>query len=293
MDTEKLLLFVKLAETQSFTRCAQQQHISASKLSRIIQAMEDELGISLFVRNNRHVALSKEGERFLRFAREQLSNWESIQSELQQSRGTLSGSISIYCSVTASYSFLYDMLTRFRSEHPLIQIKLHTGDPADAIEHVVNGLEDLAIAAKPEQLASSLSFKQFDRSPLVFITSHNDEQFEPLLLTDGPAAWSHVPMIVSERGLARERFNGWVSSQNISPTIYSEVTGNEAIVSMVSLGCGIGLVPKIVLDNSPLKNRVRELDIQPDIAPYEVGVCVQSKRLNNPLVNALWQMITT
>lgn len=292
MDYEKLQLFVKLAESGSFSRCAQQQHISPSKLSRVIQAMEEELGKSLFDRDNRHVELSDEGQRFLLFAREQLNNWETYRSDLQNRSGQLMGSVSIYCSVTASYSFLYEMLARARNEHPLIQIKLHTGDPADAIQRVTNSLEDIAIAAKPEHLPNTLSFKQFDTSPLCFVSAAEDNTFEELFRTHGEKAWPMIPMIVSERGLARERFNRWVEQKKFTPNIYSEVSGNEAIVSMVSLGCGVGLLPQIVLDNSPLKSSVKKFSIQPDIQPYEVGACVQSRRLKNPLVSALWQLIS-
>lgn len=292
MDNEKLRLFVKLAETGHFNRCAQQQHISASKLSRVIQALEETLDARLFDRDNRHVALSYEGEQFLVFAREQLQNWETFQSKLQDQRGQLSGSVSIYCSVTASYSFLYEILTKARSLHPKIKIQLHTGDPADAIERVSNGLEDIAIAAKPERLGGALSFKQFDTSPLCLICAEDDREFEAMMTKHGEKAWSMVPMILSERGLARERFNNWVQSKGFIPNIYSQVSGNEAIVSMVSLGCGIGLVPQIVLENSPLQSRVKKFIIQADIAPYEVGACVQSRRLKSPLVNALWQLIS-
>ncbi|WP_096087341.1 HTH-type transcriptional activator IlvY [Agaribacterium haliotis] len=291
MNQEKLKLFIKLAETGSFNRCAQQQHISASKLSRVIQSMEEELGTTLFERDNRHVALSAEGERFLSFAREQLQHWETYREDLRSRSGQLSGSVSIYCSVTASYSFLYDMLARFREEQPLIQIKLHTGDPADAIERVSQGLEDIAIAAKLPRFPPGLSFKQFDSSPLIFICAADDTHFNELAKNNSRRSWAQLPMIVSERGLARERFNQWVQQKGFTPNIYSQVSGNEAIVSMVSLGCGVGLIPKIVVENSPLKNKVKEFSVQPDIAPYDVGACVQSRRLKSPLVSALWQLI--
>lgn len=291
MNNAKLRLFIKLAETGNFSRCAQQQHISASKLSRMIQAIEEDLGVTLFHRDNRHVELSHDGQHFLKFAREQLSNWETFESELQNRNGKLSGTVSIYCSVTASYSFLYDILACFRAEQPYIQIKLHTGDPADAIERVSQGLEDIAIAAKPEQIPSSLSFKQFDSSPLHFVGSAESPTFNALLKEKGPSAWADIPMIVSERGLARRRFDKWVNEQGFTPNIYAQVSGNEAIVSMVSLGCGVGLVPQIVIDNSPLKTKVEKTCLQPNIEDYEVGACVQSRRLKSPLVNALWELI--
>src|SRR5690625_6778091 len=84
-------------------------------------------------------------------------------------------------------------------------------------------------------------------------------------------------MIISAEGLARERFDQWCRQQNLQPNIYAEVKGNEAIVSMVSLGFGVGLVPKIVLNNSPLADRVELLPEQPDLGPLDR----KSTRLNS------------
>ena len=68
------------------------------------------------------------------------------------------------------------------------------------------------------------------------------------------------------------------------------MAGNEAIVSMVSLGLGIGVVPKIVLDNSPLADRIRLINAKPTLEPYNVGLAVLKKNLDNPLVSAFWEL---
>src|SRR5690625_7233193 len=98
-------------------------------------------------------------------------------------------------------------------------------------------------------------------------------------------------MIISAEGLARERFDQWCRQQNLQPNIYAEVKGNEAIVSMVSLGFGVGLVPKIVLNNSPRADRVELLPEQPDLGPFETGICVLKKRLQSTIIDVTWQQV--
>lgn len=85
--------------------------------------------------------------------------------------------------------------------------------------------------------------------------------------------------------------DNWFRNQSITPNIYAQVAGHEAIVSMVSLGFGVGLIPQIVLDNSPLKSNVRTLAMHPPLKDYEVGLCVLSRRLKNPLIHAFWEQI--
>ena len=148
----------------------------------------------------------------------------------------------------------------------------------------------MAITARPETLPAQLAFKPIAVSPLVFIAPSEAADWLPAS-TARPSAeeWARAPMILSESGLARERADAWFRQLGVKPRIYAQVAGNEAIVSMVGLGFGIGVVPKIVLDNSPLADRVRLLDVQPELPPYDVGLCVTEKKLRNPLIRALWE----
>jgi len=291
MEIQKLRLFITLAEVQHYHKSAERCHVSPSTLSRTVQAMEDELQVQLFERSNRSVKLTPEGNLFLRYAREMLQQWETLQERLLETKNSLSGAISIYCSVTASYSFLYDILTNFRREHPGIEIRLHTGDPADALERVVSGREDIAIAARPERTMAGLSFKSFAQSPLIFIAPQDSDSLDAIVAKRPEDYWQHLPLIISERGIARDRLDQWFRQRRLTPNIYAQVSGNEALVSMVSLGFGVGLVPKIVVDNSPLKDEVCMFQEQIEMQPYEVGVCVLKQRLKSPLVKAFWEQL--
>jgi LysR family positive regulator for ilvC len=284
MDITKLKLFCALASSLHFGRAANACHVSPSTLSRNIKQLEDDLGVSLFERDNRSVALTHEGQSYLNFAKEVLQQWETYQESLIAQADQLHGQLSIYCSVTASYSFLYDILTEFRVKHPGIAIKLHTGDPAQSIERVQAGYEDIAIAAKPEKLPPGISFKPIAHSSLVFICAKDHQEWKD-------ANWNNIPIIIPEEGLPRERLNQWFNEQGIKPNIYAEVKGNEAIVSMVSLGFGVGVLPKIVVDNSPLANQVETFARQPDLGPYSMGICVMEKRLKSPILAAFWAQL--
>src|SRR5688572_25431124 len=133
MDLNQLKLFVTLAETLHFNRAAELCYVSPSTLSRSVQQLEIELDARLFERDNRSVSITPEGLEVLQFARETLQQWQTLRDNVQKESAQMRGSLSLYCSVTASYSFLYDILTDFRRKHPYIEIKLHTGDPSLAL----------------------------------------------------------------------------------------------------------------------------------------------------------------
>ena len=98
-------------------------------------------------------------------------------------------------------------------------------------------------------------------------------------------------MILSEAGVSRRRVDQCFKDLQVTPLIYAQVAGNEAIVSMVSLGFGVGVVPKIVLDNSPLSGRVRILENAPSLKDYEVGLFALKKKLQSPIINAFWSQL--
>ncbi len=293
IDLRPLKQFLALAESLHFNRASLICHVSPSTLSRSIKQLEEQLGVALFERDNRSVSLTPEGKRFQAYAREALSQWEIIHNELMAGARELHGSLSMYCSVTASYSFLYEILSQFRPRYPGIEIKLHTGDPEPAIQRVLTEQEDLAIAARPDSLPTGLAFQQIAVSPLLFIAPVNSQLpeylFKKQLSVDD---FQGIPMILQEKGIARQRLDSWFQAHGRAPKIYAQVAGNEAIVSMVSLGFGVGVVPEIVLNNSPLADNVQVLKVSPELKPYKVGLCVLEKKLRNPLIAALWNQLS-
>ncbi len=301
MNIRSLENFLALAELLHFGRASAASNISLSALSRNIRQLEEEVGAKLFDRDNRVVTLTRAGAKFQHYAKNATRQWRLICNELNDSTGELHGEISLYCSVTASHSILFDLLNRFRPDFPGIEIKLHTGDPELAISRVVAGQEEIAIAALPDSPPRGILFKPITESPLVFIAS---KHIDNIAIPGGAGKsgnvrgrmnkwskqWAEVPMILSEGGLARTRVNEWFRNLGVNPRIYAQVAGNEAIVSMVSLGLGVGVVPKIVLDNSPLADRIKTIPVKPLLAPYNVGLVVLKKNLDNPLVNAFWSL---
>ena len=70
--------------------------------------------------------------------------------------------------------------------------------------------------------------------------------------------WANLPIILPEHGVARKRFERWFRDKHQGrPNVYAQVSGQEALVSMVALGCGVGLSPIVVVDNSPVKSVFR------------------------------------
>ena len=299
MDNKDLHIFIDLAQSLHFGRTAAKHYVSPSTLSRVVQRMEQRAGVTLLQRNNRSVALSAAGERFLVYARECLAAWQDFESDMGLGRNSVQGTVSLYCSVTASHSLLSNIFEDLRERQPGIEVELHTGDQALSLARVKDRGDDFAIAARPEQLDRQLAFSTLATSRLLFIAPRRACVLKEKLarLLQAPALdWAQLSWVVAERGESRRRLDQWFRAQKIKPSIYAQVSGHEAIVSMVALGCGVGLVPELVLTNSPVFDSI---EIIPDAytqsfrdyAEFEIGLCALQQRLHEPLMQAVWSNV--
>jgi len=294
VELRELQLFLHLSNSLHFGKTSREHHLSPSSLSRLIKKLEGEIGLPLFERDSRLVKLTPAGVQFREYAAETLQRWGELQRELRHRSDRLTGTLSIFCSVTASYSFLHELLDQFRATYPDVDIQLRTGDTALTIQRVLDEQEDVGIAALPEVLPEKLVFRPIRESPLVFIapraTSALREQINRCADAEVELPWSGIPLVLSETGLARRRVDDWFRAKGIRPHIYAQVAGNEAIVSMVSLGFGVGVVPELVVDNSPMKAKIEVLSVQPLLAPISIGICTLKRKLSNPLIKAFWDL---
>lgn len=284
MDLHGINLFLHLSETLHFGKTSRACYISTSALSRQIQRLEEEVGKDLFKRDNRSVELTAAGLVFKEYALEITTKWENLKISLRDEEPQLTGTLVMFCSVTASYTFMRTLLNKFRAIYPAVHLKLNTGAAENAIARTLEGQVDVAMSARPAKLPSGVIFSTCAVTSLVFIVEKN---FAPV-----KEITSKTPMILPERGVARSKLNKWLKDHSIRPNIYAEVSGNEAILAMVSLGCGVGVVPYIVLENSPFRDHISILKIEPELGSYEVGWCTTKRKILSPVVTAFWEVVT-
>ncbi|RKZ02610.1 HTH-type transcriptional activator IlvY [Candidatus Fermentibacteria bacterium] len=289
MDIYSLRLFLHLASSLHFRKTSEEVHLSPSAVSRTIKRLEEELGHPLFIRDRRSVHLTDTGAAFVKYAQEAVESWEGFRNSLLRDTQELSGELILYASVTATYGVLSDLFTRFRTLHPKVHLRLETGDSANALDKVLDGSADIAVVVRPANLPGNVQYLTVTTTPLVFIGPVVSCEVTTII-DQNPIPWQTTPIILAEQGLSRRRVEDWFRQRRIRPNVYAEVGGHEAILAMVRLGCGIGAVPEIVIDNSLFKDDVRKLEVDPSLPPYEVGLCVHKRKINSPVVNAFWKI---
>ena len=149
MELRVLRYFLTVAKEQSFTKAAEQLHITQPTLSRQMAAFEEELGVTLFIRSGKKISLTEEGILLKRRALEILNLEEKTLEELKGKEDVVEGNITIGCGEFAAVETLAEICKTYKEKYPLVQIVLHTAT-ADAVYEMMNkGLVDIALFMEP------------------------------------------------------------------------------------------------------------------------------------------------
>jgi LysR family positive regulator for ilvC len=263
--------------------------MSPSALTRGIQRIEEELGQPLFERTKRTVALTRAGEIFRDHARAQLAAQARLVEALAAERRAPTGELRIACTVTACHSVLPKLLARCRTRYPGIHLQLSTSDAARCLQRLENDEVDVAVVPEPDQPADELRFVRLAYTELSFISPSSDKELGKRAQLGG-SHWDALPVILPRRGLERERIDAWLAQRSARPEVYAEVEGNEAILAMVALGCGVGVVPELVRKDSPLRGRIEQVEIKNPPRGYHVSLSAKARSLSRRATAALWEL---
>jgi len=123
MDTKSLRFFLAVAEHRNFTKAAEQLYITQSALSHNIADLEAELGTKLFHRTTRSVSLTPSGEVLYKNAKDLISRFDRIETEIRKADSGATGELIIGHLLSPFKDFLPEVTKRFQSEYPEIKIR--------------------------------------------------------------------------------------------------------------------------------------------------------------------------
>ena len=149
MDIRVLRYFLAVAKEQSFTKGAEQLHITQPTLSRQLAALEEELRTPLFIRSGRNITLTDEGVLLKRRALEIIDLEERTIDEIRGTEELIDGTITIGCGEFAAVETLAQICRSYKEKYPLVQIAIHTATADTIYEMMSKGLVDIGLFLEP------------------------------------------------------------------------------------------------------------------------------------------------
>ncbi|HTJ95454.1 MAG TPA: LysR family transcriptional regulator [Pararobbsia sp.] len=259
-DLRQLRYFVAVAEERHFGRAAARLSMTQPPLSQQIMALEETLGAALFARTRRSVELTPVGRDLLPEVRHLLALADGLPARAQSLARGEAGELSLAFVSTADYGLLPPLMRAFTERYPGVRLQLVESTSDIQVEELVAGRIDagLMIPPVPPRHAGRLRYEPLIREPLVVAMSGDTAAWLDARLCAQPhrvpnddavplAALADVPLVVFPRRLAPAFYDIIMDSYaraGLAPRVGQEAIQMQTIVSLVSAGMGVALVPR-------------------------------------------------
>ena len=247
-ETWQLRYFVALAERLHFGRAAEALHISQPPLSRAIRALEERLGVPLFLRSRRRVELTPEGARLLEEARRIQAQLERVCTELRGMAAGERGRLRIGFVSLADYGVLPELLKDFKGARPGVALALREMLSPEQSAALAAGELDFGLLLPPVPEAPALEHVVVQRERFVAALPARHR----LARRAGKLAVRELegePLVMVPRDIAPGLYDivaGLVQRAGLSLDVAQEAIQMQTVVSLVSSGLGAAIVPASV-----------------------------------------------
>jgi LysR family hydrogen peroxide-inducible transcriptional activator len=242
MELHQLRYALAVADTGNFTRAAERSHITQPSLSQQIINLEREVGHKLFHRLGRKAVVTEAGAVFLERARRILFEVENAAKELSD-HPSLERRITVGAIPTVAPYLLPQLIKRCRKRYPNLQIEVREDFRAHLVHAVIEGELDLAIAALPVK-DQRLSVEPLLTEPLLLVVAKDHPLAQKPTVEAADLANENFVMLGTSSSLASQVRN-FCGDHHIDPRIGFRCTQIATVKSLVGLGVGISILPRV------------------------------------------------
>jgi LysR family transcriptional regulator, carnitine catabolism transcriptional activator len=239
-----LEVFCAVARARSFTRAAEELHVSQPVVSRTVRELERSLGVDLFVRTTRSVSLTAHGEELLELAGDLVDRFDRTMARFAEyCRGDY-GRIVVATLPSIAAGYLPPILVEFLEENARMRVEILDVTAAEAARAVESGAADLAIASPAT--SPSLRSKVLVRDRFVAVLPASHPLAERRSLTW--ATLAEAPFIAMSTGSSvRELTDVAMAEAGVTPTNVVEARNIATAGGIIAAGLGVSAFPELVL----------------------------------------------
>lgn len=290
INYEYYRIFYYVAKYQNFTQAAVALMSNQPNVTRTIKKLESELGCTLFVRSNRGVQLTPEGEKLyahIRIAVEQIETGEEL---LSMDKTLQSGILSIGASEVALRCFLLPVLNEYHRLYPGVRLRILNQPTPQSVSALRSGSVDIAVITTPTGDVKPLKTKKIKeyREIAVCGSAYIELTKKPVTLRE-LCGYSMVSL--GEQTKTHDFYHEWFAKNGLPFAPDIEVATADQILPMVKNNFGIGFVPKEFLEGED-NSRVFCLNLKEEIPSRSVCYIKRTDQSLSIAARELERMIT-
>ncbi len=256
MDIQKYLAFLKVIECGSITKAAEALSYSQSGVSRMIQEVEKELGLSLLERGRGGICLTSDGRMLLPRIQALCDARQALHQQADALRGLETGFIRIGTFSSVSAHWLPNIIKEFQKDYPHIEYELLLGDYKEIEAWLQEGRVDCGFLRLPTLPEFDTIFLERDDLLAALPMDHPLAKKQRVSLED----LCREPFLLLEKDKNTE-ISDIFHQYGLSPHVRFTTWDHYAVLSMVESGLGVCLLSRLCLQGTSYQVALRELDI--------------------------------
>ena len=284
LDLRSLEIFRTVAVEGSITKAALKLNRVQSNISTRIKQLEQSLQKNLFLRQNRGLTLTPDGELLLSYAERLLQL--SLEATEALNEGKPSGVLRIGTMESTAAARLPEILSRYHRHYPDVEIELETDTARGLLDRLLGYDVDTAFIAEPVSF-DSISTEAVFEEQLVLVTPQSFPPVENIREISGKT------VVAFEPGCAYRRYlEEWLLESGIVPSGVIAMGSYLAILACVSAGTGFAVIPQCVLDTVSSKGQFRRYPLPDKLARIKTLLAWRADYRSTNL-DALKQLLPT
>lgn len=291
MHVENFKVFADLVESESFSRAAKLNGITQSAVSQQLRGMEKHFKVLIVDRSQKQFRLTNEGKKLYGSAKEMLRLYETLNSELQEMRKEISGTIHISTVYSIGLHELPPYVKIFLAQYPEVNIRVEYRRANMVYEDILNNSIDLGLIAYPEK------HKQLEVLPF-----HDDT----LILAASPEHPLAKKSSIDISCLNGHKFIGFESDIptrkatdrifrefNIDAELVMEFDNVETVKRAVEINAGIAILPQTTVTREEAQNLLKVIQFKNQNFHRPLALIHRKGRVLTPAMKKLIELLTT
>ncbi|WP_288682455.1 LysR family transcriptional regulator [uncultured Eubacterium sp.] len=269
VNYEYYKIFYYVAKYNSFTKAANVLGNSQPNITRAMNCLEHEVHCTLFIRNNRGVKLTPEGEQLYRYVSSAMTQLRTAEEKLASGIGLEHGSISIGASETALNIYLLNHLKKFHMTYPGIRLKIHNHSTPQAVSAVENGEIDFAVVTTPTNAKAPLTEIKLKAFQEILIGGKTFTALGSQVLS--LAELKNYPLIcLGRETMTYQFYHQLFLSHGIELMPDTEAATTDQILPLVKSELGLAFLPSQMAEEALKKGEIVSIQTKETIPKREI-----------------------
>lgn len=259
MDLRVMRNFLKIAETENITEASRELHVAQPHLTRQLQALEDELGVTLFTREKKRLHITDEGHFLKQQAEQILDLVNKTERQIQEMHSEIDGTLFVGAIETLVINRIPKLLSAFTKKYPEAKYNIWSSNSREVAERVENGLIDIAFVREPFDKEKFEYKKLFEENWVAFFGMEHvlsQKSSDTITLRE----LSREELLVPEQRASEIR--KWFVEKNLTANIKCLFTPLTNGIELLKQNLGVAILPesagKSVDSNQIMKKMLKE-----------------------------------